>query len=190
MFGYDSCCVVPCSKNFSAQSDPVSFCVSDNKRLDLTWLDLKLLCRTLMLCWLWRPLWTQVVVFPRTRVLKKIINWHIFKRGATKFPCSSEKMFSNVRINIRLLIHEPHLLTFTEIKKWLFMLFHSLRHFEIPSPDIFSIVHLSPRYPHLCEFTRLTVLWLLASFALDSAGEGEWLITMETVNFRHQPQKK
>ena len=28
------CCVVPCPKNFSAQSDPVlSFCASDNKRL-------------------------------------------------------------------------------------------------------------------------------------------------------------
>src|SRR4029434_4321575 len=30
------CCVVPCPKNFSAQSDPVSFCASDNKILDLT----------------------------------------------------------------------------------------------------------------------------------------------------------
>jgi len=28
--------VVPCPKNFSAQSDPVSFCASDNKRL-VTW---------------------------------------------------------------------------------------------------------------------------------------------------------
>src|SRR4029434_883173 len=27
------CCAVPCPKNFSAQSDPVSFCASDNKRL-------------------------------------------------------------------------------------------------------------------------------------------------------------
>src|SRR4029434_3382720 len=27
------CCVVPCPKNFSTQSDPVSFCASDNKRL-------------------------------------------------------------------------------------------------------------------------------------------------------------
>ena len=27
------CCAVPCLKNFSAQSDPVSFCASDNKRL-------------------------------------------------------------------------------------------------------------------------------------------------------------
>src|SRR4029434_199103 len=27
------CCVVPCPKNFSAESDPVSFCASDNKRL-------------------------------------------------------------------------------------------------------------------------------------------------------------
>src|SRR4029434_84431 len=27
------CCVVPCHKNFSAQSDPVSFCASDNKTL-------------------------------------------------------------------------------------------------------------------------------------------------------------
>ena len=27
------CCVVPCPKNFSAQSDPVSLCASDNKRL-------------------------------------------------------------------------------------------------------------------------------------------------------------
>ena len=26
------CCVVPCPKNFSAQSDPVSFCASDNKK--------------------------------------------------------------------------------------------------------------------------------------------------------------
>src|SRR4029434_1415794 len=26
-------CAVPCPKNFSAQSDPVSFCASDNKRL-------------------------------------------------------------------------------------------------------------------------------------------------------------
>ena len=27
------CCAVPCPKNFSAQSDPVSFCASGNKRL-------------------------------------------------------------------------------------------------------------------------------------------------------------
>ena len=27
------CCAVPCPKNFSAQSDPVSLCASDNKRL-------------------------------------------------------------------------------------------------------------------------------------------------------------
>src|SRR4029434_7143250 len=27
------CCAVPCPKNFSAQSDPVLFCASDNKRL-------------------------------------------------------------------------------------------------------------------------------------------------------------
>src|SRR4029434_1042228 len=27
------CFVVPCPNNFSAQSDPVSFCASDNKRL-------------------------------------------------------------------------------------------------------------------------------------------------------------
>ena len=27
------CGAVPCLKNFSAQSDPVSFCASDNKRL-------------------------------------------------------------------------------------------------------------------------------------------------------------
>src|SRR4029434_6275640 len=27
------CSVVPCPKNFSAQSDPMSFCASDNKRL-------------------------------------------------------------------------------------------------------------------------------------------------------------
>src|SRR4029434_3953075 len=27
------CCAVPCPKNVSAQSDPVSFCASDNKRL-------------------------------------------------------------------------------------------------------------------------------------------------------------
>src|SRR4029434_1019907 len=27
------CCAVPCPKNISAQSDPVSFCASDNKRL-------------------------------------------------------------------------------------------------------------------------------------------------------------
>ena len=27
------CCAVPCPKSFSAQSDPVSFCASDNKRL-------------------------------------------------------------------------------------------------------------------------------------------------------------
>ena len=27
------CCAVPCPKNFSAQSDPVAFCASDNKRL-------------------------------------------------------------------------------------------------------------------------------------------------------------
>ena len=30
------CCAVPCPKNFSAQSDPVSLCASDNKILDLT----------------------------------------------------------------------------------------------------------------------------------------------------------
>ena len=33
MFAMVGCCVVPCHKNFSAQSDPVSFCASDNKRL-------------------------------------------------------------------------------------------------------------------------------------------------------------
>src|SRR4029434_4544286 len=27
------CCAVPCPKNFSAQSDPVLLCASDNKRL-------------------------------------------------------------------------------------------------------------------------------------------------------------
>src|SRR4029434_10317225 len=27
------CCAVPCPKNFSAQSDPVSSCASDNRRL-------------------------------------------------------------------------------------------------------------------------------------------------------------
>ena len=27
------CCAVPCPKNFSAQSDPVSFCASGNTRL-------------------------------------------------------------------------------------------------------------------------------------------------------------
>ena len=27
------CCAVPCPKNFSVQSDPVSYCASDNKRL-------------------------------------------------------------------------------------------------------------------------------------------------------------
>ena len=29
------CCAVSCHKNFSAQSDSVLFCASDNKRLEL-----------------------------------------------------------------------------------------------------------------------------------------------------------
>ena len=32
-YGMVGCCAVPCPKNFSAQSDAVSFCASDNKRL-------------------------------------------------------------------------------------------------------------------------------------------------------------
>ena len=33
--GMPSCFALSCPKNFSAQSDPVLFCASDNKRLEL-----------------------------------------------------------------------------------------------------------------------------------------------------------